>query len=203
MVIVPREIFFTRGVGRHKERLSSFELALRDAGVDGYNLAHYTLVGISSILPPQCRIVGRKTGLKRLVSGEVVFVVMARQDTNENRRLIASSIGVAIPADRNNVGYLSEHHGYGQTGKRAGDYAEDLAAGMLATSLGIDFDPDASWSERESKPIKYQDKLLPPEILPNQREVRIGYGQAFLQQLLLHLMMSNKLINPIFLEKNL
>src|SRR3989344_14751 len=144
MVIVPKEIFFTRGVGRHSERLSSFELALREAGI-----AHKNLVGISGILPPWCKIVGRKTGISRLSPGEITYCVMARQDTNENRRLIVSSIGCAIPADRSQVGYLSEHNSYGQTGRRAGDYAEDLAASMLATSLGIEFDPTTSWSQRE------------------------------------------------------
>lgn len=29
-----------------------------------------------------------------------------------------------------------------------GDYAEDLAAAMLATILGLPFDPDEAWDER-------------------------------------------------------
>ena len=79
----------------------------------------------------------------------IVHCVMARQDTNEPNRLIAASIGVAIPSDRkSSYGYLSEHHSYGETGKRAGDYAEDLAATMLATTLGIEFDPTKSYDEQ-------------------------------------------------------
>ena len=44
---------------------------------------------------------------------------------------------------------MSEHHGFGEKKEKAGDYAEDLAATMLATTLGIPFDPDQSWNERE------------------------------------------------------
>ena len=35
---VPREIFLTKGVGRHKEKLASFEEALRDAKIARFNL---------------------------------------------------------------------------------------------------------------------------------------------------------------------
>ncbi len=73
--------------------------------------------------------------------GQIVHCVMARQDTNEPNRLIAASIGLARPADPESYGYLSEHHSYGETAKKAGDYAEDLAATMLATTLGIDVRP--------------------------------------------------------------
>jgi arginine decarboxylase len=30
----------------------------------------------------------------------------------------------------------------------AGDYAEDLAAEMLATVLGVEFNPDSAWDEK-------------------------------------------------------
>lgn len=143
-MFVPKAIFFTNGVGVHKDRLSSFELALRDAGIEKANL-----VTVSSIFPPHCKEIGRKEGEKLIMPGQIVHCVMARQDTNEPNRLIAASIGVARPADPNMYGYLSEHHSYGETSKIAGDYAEDLAATMLATTLGIEFDPEKAWSERE------------------------------------------------------
>jgi arginine decarboxylase len=63
--------------------------------------------------------------------------------------LLASSIGVAIPSGKNQYGYLSEHHSFGQTYEAAGDYAEDLAATMLATTMGIQFDPKTAWDERK------------------------------------------------------
>jgi len=142
--MVPKRIFFTKGVGKHRERLTSFELALRDAGIAAQNL-----VRVSSIFPPNCKLVPRSTGLKYLHPGEVVFAVIAENSTHEPHRLLASSIGVAIPADRTTYGYLSEHHSYGETEDQAGDYAEELAAEMLATTLNVEFDPDRSWDEKK------------------------------------------------------
>jgi arginine decarboxylase len=141
---VPKKIFFTKGVGRHKEYLASFELALRDAKIEKYNL-----VSVSSIFPVGCKRITIDRGLKQLSPGEIVHCVMARNATNEPNRLIASSIGVALPADKSMYGYLSEHHPFGEKESVAGEYAEDLAASMLATTLGIDFDPDKAWNERE------------------------------------------------------
>jgi len=134
--MVPKKLFFTKGVGKHKERLTSFELALRDAGIASQNL-----VRVSSIFPPRCKVIPRKEGLTYLNHGEVVFSVIAENSTREPHRLIVSSIGVAIPADRNTYGYLSEHHSFGD--------AEELAAEMLATTLDVDFDPDTSWDEKK------------------------------------------------------
>jgi arginine decarboxylase len=142
--MVPKKLFFTNGVGKHKERLTSFELALRDAGIASQNL-----VRVSSIFPPQCKMISRKDGLKYLNDGEVVFAVIAENSTREPHRLVACSIGVAIPADRNTYGYLSEHHSFGETDDQAGEYAEELAAEMLATTLDVEFDPDKSWDEKK------------------------------------------------------
>lgn len=142
--MVPRMMFLTKGVGVDRHRLSSFELALRDAGIQKFNLVH-----VSSILPPMCKIVPRKEGLKHLQPGEIVHCVMARNETDEPNRLISASIGVAMPRDRKQYGYLSEQHGFGQTEERAGDYAEDLAASMLASALGIPFDPNQAWDQRK------------------------------------------------------
>ncbi len=141
---VPNKIFFTKGVGRHKEYLAAFEAALRDAHIEKYNL-----VTVSSIYPVGCKRVPLNQGLKELKPGQIIHCVMARNSTNEPNRLIASSIGVALPADPSMYGYLSEHHPFGEKEKVAGDYAEDLAASMLATTLGIEFNPDKAWNERE------------------------------------------------------
>lgn len=144
MAFVAQEMFLTRGVGRHREKLASFELALRDA-----NIAEYNIVRVSSIFPPGCRMLPRREGVKKLSAGQVLFTVVAESATNEPHRLIAASIGVAIPRDATHYGYLSEHHSYGQNDQQAGDYAEDLAAQMLATVIGVEFDPDAAWDERK------------------------------------------------------
>src|SRR5579871_1591689 len=143
-MLLPKAIWFTNGVGVHKDRLSSFELALRDAKIEKANL-----VTVSSIFPPHCKEISRQEGTKLVMPGQIVHCVMARQDTNEPNRLIAASIGLARPADHNLYGYLSEHHSYGETSKKAGDYAEDLAATMLATTLGVEFDAEKAWNERE------------------------------------------------------
>ena len=142
--MVPNKVFFTKGVGRHKEYLQSFELALRDAGIEKCNI-----VNVSSIFPPNAKIISKEEGLKLLKAGEVTFCVMSRNYTNEPNRLIATSIGFAIPSEPHQYGYLSEHHSFGETEKKAGDYAEDLAASMLATTLGIEFDPNKDYDERE------------------------------------------------------
>jgi arginine decarboxylase len=147
-------MFFTKGVGKHKDYLQSFELALRDAGIEKCNI-----VTVSSIFPPNCRRITKEEGLKLLSAGAITFCVMARNATNEPNRLIAASIGVAQPSDPNQYGYLSEHHPFGETDEKAGDYAEDLAATMLATTLGLEFDPSTAWDERE-KLFKMSGKIV-------------------------------------------
>ena len=151
---VPTKIFFTKGVGRHKDYLQSFELALRDAKIEICNL-----VTVSSIFPPGCRRISTDEGIKSLQPGQITFCVMARNSTNEPNRLIASSIGVATPADISQYGYLSEHHPFGDTDEKAGEYAEDLAATMLASTLGLEFNPDQAWDERE-KIYKMSGKIV-------------------------------------------
>jgi len=142
--MIPKKVFFTKGVGVHKEKLASFELALRDAGIEKFNLVY-----VSSIFPPNCEIVSKEEGLKERKPGEIIHCVMARSDTNEPNRLVSAAVGLAIPHDKNHYGYLSEHHAFGLKEDVSGEYAEDLAATMLATTLGIPFDPDKAWDERK------------------------------------------------------
>jgi arginine decarboxylase len=143
-MIVPSKVFFTKGVGVHKDRLASFELALRDAGIEKCNL-----VTVSSILPPNCKIIPKDEGIKLLKPGQITFCVLARNETNEPNRLISSAVGLAVPKDSNNYGYLSEHHAFGEKGDKSGEYAEDMAATMLATTIGVEFDSSKAWEERE------------------------------------------------------
>ncbi|MBI2346697.1 MAG: arginine decarboxylase, pyruvoyl-dependent [Deltaproteobacteria bacterium] len=144
MAIVPTKCFLTRGVGKHREKLQSFELGLRSAGI-----AHCNLVRVSSIYPPGCRIISRREGERLLKPGQIVYCVLYDNATNEPHRLVAASVGMALPKTRSHHGYLSEHKSFGQSEQQAGDYAEDLAAEMLATILGVKFDPDMSWNERK------------------------------------------------------
>jgi arginine decarboxylase len=143
MLFVPKAVFFVKGKGYHSSELGSFEQALRDAHIEKYNL-----VSVSSILPPYCVEISMDEGLARFRAGQVVFTVMTRASSNEYNRLICSSIGVAKPADIKAYGYLSEHHTFGVGEKATGDFAEDLAAEMLATTLGIPFNSNANYDEK-------------------------------------------------------
>jgi arginine decarboxylase len=143
---VPKMMFFVKGKGTHKDQLTSFELALRDAGIADLNL-----VSVSSIKPYGCKIVSKLEGRKFLVPGQITFNVMARSATNEPNRLIASSIGLASPVGDSQYGYLSEHHSTGETAQKAGDYAEDMAMEMLATTLGLPNDPSLTWDQRKEE----------------------------------------------------
>ncbi len=142
--MIPSKVFLTKGVGKHKDKLQSFELALRKAGI-----AYCNIVRVSSILPPGCQVISREKGLSMIEPGEIIYCVMSEGSTNEPNRLIAASIGIAIPSEKGQYGYISEHHSFGQTDDGAGNYAEDLAASMLASTLGIEFDPDTAWDERK------------------------------------------------------
>ncbi len=142
--IVPSRVFLTKGVGRHREKLQSFEMALRQARIASYNL-----VRVSSIFPPHCKVLARAEGVKAMQPGQIVHCVLSDCATNEPHRLIAASVGMSVPKNSESHGYLSEHHAFGQNERQSGDYAEDLAAEMLATILGVPFDADKSWNERK------------------------------------------------------
>jgi len=142
--LVPKEVFFTKGVGKHRNRLQSFELALRQAGIEVCNL-----VRVSSILPPKCKIIPRRRGLNKIEPGEITYVVLAEASTDEPSRLVGAGVGLAQPARGDRYGYISEHHGFGMTEQRLADFVEDMAATMLATTLGIEFDPETAYDERK------------------------------------------------------
>ena len=167
-MVVPNKLFLTKGVGRDKERLASFELALRDAGIEKYNL-----VTVSSIFPPNCKIISKEEGLKYFEPGEIVYCVMARVENNEYNRLSAASVGIAIPADGNQYGYLSEHHPYGENEKSAGDYAEDLAVYMLGTTLGIEVPENLGYDER-TEVYKMSDKIIKTKNITQSAEGKNG-----------------------------
>lgn len=143
-IMTPKKIFFTKGVGVHKDKLSSFEVALRTAGIAKCNLVY-----VSSIFPPECRILSRVAGERLLRPGQITYCVMARNATNEPNRLVSAAVGFARPTDHSQYGYLSEHHAFGEKAIVSGEYAEDLAATMLATTLDIPFDPSQAWDERK------------------------------------------------------
>ncbi|CAM2057340.1 putative pyruvoyl-dependent arginine decarboxylase [Desulfovibrionales bacterium] len=141
--LVPTRAFFTTGIGRHKNKLQSFELALREAGIEKLNLVY-----VSSIYPPNCTLLSLENGVKELSSGQITYCVMARNATNEKGRLVGSAVGMAFPASHEHYGYISEHTAFGADTQEIGDFAEDLASTMLATTLGVDFNPETGYDER-------------------------------------------------------
>ena len=144
--LVAKKLFLTKGVGVADDKLTSFEFALRQAGIAGTNI-----VLISSIFPPDAKLIPRKDGLKLIKPGQILFTIYSRNQTNEPNRLVSASVGIAQPTDRSKYGYLSEYDAFGKNEIESGDYAEDIAAQMLASSLGIPFDIDKSWDEKRQQ----------------------------------------------------
>ncbi len=153
-IVIPSRVFLTKGKGQHKEKLASFELALREAAIAPFNL-----VKVSSIFPPRCKLCSKEEGLKLLKPGQIVFLVISECATDEAHRMIQASVGLAIPNAPDHYGYLSEHHSFGQNEREAGQYAEDLAADMLATTLGINVDTSQIWNE-EKNIYKLSDNIV-------------------------------------------
>lgn len=142
--LVPKRIFFTSGLGYHSNKLQSFELALRNASIEKCNI-----VRVSSICPLDCIVISKEEGIKELQPGQITFAVLAKKNTNELNRLVSAAVGMACPKDNSHYGYISEHEAFGESTKVSADFAEDLAATMLASSLGIELDPDVAWDERK------------------------------------------------------
>ena len=144
--LVAKRLFLTKGKGVHEDKLTSFEYALRDAGIAGTNI-----VLISSIFPPNATLIPRKEGLRQIRPGQILFTIYSKNQTSEPYRMCSASVGIARPKDKGKYGYLSEYVSFGQNASQAGDYAEDIAAQMLASSLGIPFDVDKNWDEKRQQ----------------------------------------------------
>ena len=114
MSLVPKKVFFVKGIGHHKSKLGAFEQALRNAGIEKFNL-----VNVSSILPPHCIEINKEEGLKQLPIGQILYTVLSRVDSNKLNQMISASIGIAKPSDKDHYGYLSEHHTYGVKAENA------------------------------------------------------------------------------------
>jgi arginine decarboxylase len=173
MFPVPTSVFLTRGVGVHRDQLTAFEFALREADIEQQNL-----VSVSSIMPPGCRLIAAIEGVETLRPGDITFCVLARAETNEPGRRIHASIGLARPTDPSVYGYISEYHGFGKTELESGDYAEDLAATMLASTLGIDFDPTAPGTNAVAFMRPAATSSTAPRSLPRPKGTSTGCGLA-------------------------
>lgn len=139
----PKNYFMTYGIGMHKDKLISFEYALRKAGI-----AEYNLVGVSSILPPNCKKISIEEGKARLTPGQIIFCVLSRNETDESERVLCAAVGVATPEDANQYGYIAELHMFGKSEAESKDWVEDRAAELLASTLGIEMDWQKAWDEK-------------------------------------------------------
>ncbi|MGC9011279.1 MAG: pyruvoyl-dependent arginine decarboxylase [Candidatus Micrarchaeia archaeon] len=128
---VPTKIFLTKGFGSASTQLGAFEYALRDAGIAPFNL-----VKVSSIVPPNAEIISKEEGLKALKRGQILFLVLSRIESNEPGRKLVASIGMAVPKERSNYGYIAEYEAFDESKEVASEKAESLAITMLATALG-------------------------------------------------------------------
>lgn len=145
MSLIPKKFFLVKGKGFSvNSELLSFEQALRDAGIEKYNL-----VKVSSIIPPYCIEITNEKGLKQLKPGQIIFSVLSKISSKKMNDLICSSIGVAKPTNQEFYGYLSEQHSIGENPNQVGEMAENLAAEMLATTLGIDFNPESNYDKKK------------------------------------------------------
>lgn len=159
MALVPKKVFFVKGKGYHKYKSNSFKEALKDAEIEKFNLLE-----VSSILPPNCIEIDKKSGLQKLKTGKLVYSVISKISSNKSNLPVSSSIGVAKPTNKERHGYLSEHHSVGMNPQKVGKFAENLAIEMLVTSSRPSNDlegnynfnkGDYRWNEeiRESKNI--------------------------------------------------
>jgi len=159
-LLVPVQAYLTRGVGVHREELVAFEIALRDAGIAAQNL-----VAVSSILPPACELVAREEAEKHLMPGQILHVVMSREETDEPHRAVGASIGIARPRDTSRHGFIAEHGGFGLGEDELRTHAEDLASTMLASTMGVDVDADLPPRERarlfeEAGVVDFRDSVV-------------------------------------------
>ena len=144
--LVPRKVLLAKGVGVHKEMLTSRELAMTDAGVEKMNM-----IKASSIIPPRCEIVPLREGKKELMIGQMAFAILAQCQTYEPHKRISAAIGIAKPDDPDMYGFfteIEEDQGYGKTQQKAAEEVMYLAISNLAMSWR------AKWNDKMFDPKK-------------------------------------------------
>ncbi|MFP4633086.1 MAG: pyruvoyl-dependent arginine decarboxylase [Halobacteriales archaeon] len=138
---VPSEVALTSGVGRHSDGLASFELALRDAGVEAYNL-----VGVSSIAPPEADVVSLERARRSLDEGQVVHAVLGRAETLDG--VASAAVGMARPPEGH--GYFVEKAGVDGRRPREGD-----AVALAVELAGSDHETREEHVEAEGDGERY------------------------------------------------
>ena len=126
--MIPKKLFLTKGKGFHKNKLQSFEIALRDAEIHQCNL-----VKVSSIIPPKCEIIARKEGLKSIKPGMVTYCVLSVCETKSFDEKIAAGIGLAYSDKKNVFGYIAEGMKHGKETTDLSKHVQKIATDMLKT----------------------------------------------------------------------
>jgi arginine decarboxylase len=101
--MVPQKVFWTKGVGTHKENKNARDAASREAGVGKLNL-----VTVSSILPPGIQEIGLDEFIKLVQPGEIVFSIHGVCESNVPGQKVCAGMGRARPWDKSHTGYVTE-----------------------------------------------------------------------------------------------
>lgn len=102
--MIAKECCISKGVGKSKNGLPSFDKALIEAGVGNYNL-----VRLSSILPAIHEWVPVQSLPVKLKEGSLLPTAYSTITSDEVGDTIISCIGVGIPVDSNNVCVIMEY----------------------------------------------------------------------------------------------
>lgn len=132
-LFTPKYAFLTSGVGEGEDFLVAFDGALREAGISSQNL-----VPVSSVFPPECKLVEKEEGIKMLKAGRISFCVMARLESNVANERISAGVGLIIPSNKEIYGYLSECKSSEKNKEEMETCAQDVAVKLLAAKLGMD-----------------------------------------------------------------
>ena len=120
---------------------------LRDAGIAGTNL-----VLISSIFPPQAKLISRKEGLKKIKRLDKFYLQFIQKIKQMNHIEYVLHLWVLLNQKTSlDMDIFLNTNLLDKMKLQAGDYAEDIAAQMLASSLGIPFDADKAWNEKRQQ----------------------------------------------------
>ncbi|MEF8848620.1 MAG: arginine decarboxylase, pyruvoyl-dependent [Candidatus Thermoplasmatota archaeon] len=154
MGFIPKKFFLTTGKGTHRYELQSFELALRDAGIEKCNL-----VKVSSIIPPECKQIERKIGINKIKPGQITYVVLSMNKTKEVEQTIGASIGIAKPSNKEKHGYIAEYRSIDESKDKIEKKARKIATTMLNTLQEKDLEKD----EIVTKSVSQTGKNIKPK----------------------------------------
>ena len=108
MFLITSSTFFISEIGYDESNLGSFSQALKDAGIEEYNL-----VEDDSILLLYYFEFTQENGFIQLCDGQIVYAPISKGDSNEYNYLITISICIVIIADSNNYCHLNRYYVFG------------------------------------------------------------------------------------------